>query len=262
MMTHILKLIPEHSVYTEVFFGGGAVFFAKKPSFNETINDNYDVAVNFYKVLKLRYRQLKKLIDASLISRTEHQRALKIIRGHQSRATDVELAWAFWQCTNFAYSNKIGGGPKYSNNQFTVVPDTLKRKKERFTELLAKRIEHAYIEHEDALKILHSRNVSGAFHYIDPPYLGTDQGHYSGYSVEDFTRLLDFLSNDLKGKFLLSNYNSEILDEYIAKNNWHKKEIKFRIKAPRKPKNTKIEVLVWNYDLNGMTLEMEMKYNE
>ena len=29
MLPHILPLIPEHAIYTEAFFGGGAVFWAK-----------------------------------------------------------------------------------------------------------------------------------------------------------------------------------------------------------------------------------------
>ena len=30
MLQHILPNIPEHKIYTETFFGGGAVFFAKE----------------------------------------------------------------------------------------------------------------------------------------------------------------------------------------------------------------------------------------
>lgn len=118
------------------------------------------------------------------------------------------------------------------------------------TEELVRRIEHAHIECDDALKILNSRNVENAFHYIDPPYPNADQGHYRGYGFGEYENLLAFMEK-IKGKFLLSSYNSDLLNQYISKNGWYKKEIIHRIKAPRKSGPVKCEVLVWNYELNG-----------
>ena len=115
----------------------------------------------------------------------------------------------------------------------------------------------AYIECDDALKILRSRNVEKAFHYLDPPYPGSDQGHYKGYSFDDLQMLLDWCRNECRGKFLLSNYNSELLDDYIERNNWNRKEIIHRLTAPRKSGDAKIEVFVWNYDMNEMPLFYE-----
>src|SRR5258708_35420538 len=109
IIQHILPVIPEHECYTETFFGGGTVFFAKDPVKNETINDKLDIVINFYKVLKTKYRQLKVLIDQSLVSRTQHVQAIMIIK-KKVPADDVTLAWAFWMTTNFSFSCKIGGG--------------------------------------------------------------------------------------------------------------------------------------------------------
>lgn len=53
LLAHIMPLIPEHEVYTEIFFGGGTVFFAKNKVKNETINDKSELVVNFYEQLKL-----------------------------------------------------------------------------------------------------------------------------------------------------------------------------------------------------------------
>ena len=47
----ILGMIPAHRIYCEPFFGGGAVFFAKAPSFLEAINDKNDLLVPFYQQL-------------------------------------------------------------------------------------------------------------------------------------------------------------------------------------------------------------------
>jgi DNA adenine methylase len=122
-------------------------------------------------------------------------------------------------------------------------------RKRDFIKEYARRIENAHIENDDALKILRSRNVSGAFHYIDPPYFNADQGHYKGYSEEEFVLLLDFLQNECKGKFLLSNYWSDVLGAYIDRNKWNFKSITVRLQAPRKSGKAKQEILVWNYNL-------------
>lgn len=248
---HILPIIPDHEVYTEVFFGGGTVFFAKKPVLNETINDKLDIVINFYKVLKGNYRALSKLIDSTLMSRTIHREALAMLRNGQG--SNVERAWAFWFCSNFSYANKIGGGIKYSNDQSVSPPRVLKNKKKEFTELLLRRIENATIENNDALIILRSRNVSKAFHYIDPPYPGADQGHYKGYDFNEFEKLLQLLEV-LKGKFILSNYPSPMLDDYTKRNGWYIKEVVTRLKAPRKKSPVKHELLVANYPLNSQKL--------
>ncbi|GJQ05738.1 DNA adenine methylase [Capnocytophaga canimorsus] len=64
MLPHILPLIPEHQIYVEPFFGGGAVFWAKEPAKSEIINDFNANVVNFYEVLKtdfeLSFRQNKQ----------------------------------------------------------------------------------------------------------------------------------------------------------------------------------------------------------
>ena len=49
MLPHILPLIPEHQIYVEPFFGGGAVFWAKQPAKAEIINDFNANVVNFTK---------------------------------------------------------------------------------------------------------------------------------------------------------------------------------------------------------------------
>ena len=249
---HIAPLIPVvHEVYTEVFLGGGTVYWSKEPAKNETINDTLDIVINFYQQLKLNYAELNKLIQASLVSRSIHKKAISIIRAHavEPEPDKCTLAWAFWICTNFAYSNKIGGGYKYSNDMSVCVPDTMTRRKKDFTEVLAARLEHTYIENEDALKILGSRNVPAAFHYIDPPYCGADMGHYDGYTWEQYETLLTWCAHDCKGKFLLSNYDSELLQKFICENNWRVKYITHRLKAPRSSGAiSKTEVLIWNYN--------------
>ena len=60
MLGAILPMIPEHNIYVEPFFGGGAVFWAKQPAPVEFINDIDGEVTNFYRVLQTDYPALKR----------------------------------------------------------------------------------------------------------------------------------------------------------------------------------------------------------
>ena len=146
---------------------------------------------------------------------------------------------------------------KYSNDPAVTPPAVMKNKKSEFTELLVQRIENAFIENNDALYVLKKRDHPKAFHYIDPPYPGADNGHYGGYSWEEYEKLI-VECEKLKGKFLLSNYNSPLLDGYIEKNGWLKKEFVMSNPGMRKNDRKKTEILVMNYIPSG---NIELPFN-
>lgn len=264
IVRHLLPMVPEHQVYTENFAGGLTLLFAKEPVKNETINDKNDVVVNFYLVLKNDFQKLNKLIDQSLCSRSMNRYGNDLIRSRDrgENVNKIELAWAFWYTTNFNYARKLGATYSYSQYKSTPTPDTLQNKKREFTEQLVRRIEHCYIENEDYLKVLRSRNVHDAFHYLDPPYFFgkaglADHGHYrKAFTIDNYVQMLEWCASECKGKFLLSNYNSEVLEQFILKYGWFKREITHRLSAPRKSGTAKVELLVSNYDTPCGTLKL------
>lgn len=255
----LLPMVPYHTIYTEAFFGGGTMFFEKDPVLNETINDRLDVVVNFYRQIKFNYANLKKLIDASLISRTELREAIRVIK-QKDKCQPVAVAWAFWYCCNFSFMNKIGGGLKYSKDTTVLVPRMLQNKKNEFTELLVQRLQNTTIECNEAVYILKTRNARTAFHFIDTPYVGSDQGHYKGFSEKDFIDVMDACA-DLKGKFLLTHYQHPILSEAIDKNGWYMRQITYKLKSARKGRNTKTEWLVTNYDPEYLLMGDQVQLN-
>jgi DNA adenine methylase len=89
-----------------------------------------------------------------------------------------------------------------------------------------------------------------SFFYVDPPYYNSDCGHYDGYTIDDFERLLQLLSK-LEGKFLLSSYPSPILKEYTKANGWHTFSIEQTVSVANsnttKPPKKKIEVFTANF---------------
>ena len=108
------------------------------------------------------------------------------------------------------------------------------------------------IESSDALKVIKSRDTLNIFHFIDPPYIDADQGHYGGFTEDDFTGLLDLLSN-LKGKFLLTTYDTELLTKYAKKHGWKQVKIEKPLTAyaskDGERRKRKIEVLTMNYSI-------------
>lgn len=272
ILNYLLDRVPLHEVYTETFFGGGTLFWAKDPVKNETINDRLDIVINFYKVLRTNYRSLKKLIDATLISRTIHNEALDLIRmykkSYEAKSTNmnqssrVALAWAFWVKSNFSHMNKLNGGYKQEKDGGRSIAQSLQNRKNEFTELLVKRIENTTIENTDYSIVLDARNSVKAFHYLDPIYPGTDPGTYGYFghkwSWEDYEQLLNWCALHCKGKFLLSSYPSPLLDSYIHKFFWNKIEISHRLKQARKngTQTHRVELLVSNYSNTCNTLRL------
>lgn len=248
MVSTILPLIPEHRIYTEAFFGGGAIFFAKQPAEAETINDINDMVVNFYEVVQNDFESLKIKVEATLFSRVTYTVAWTMYR-MPHLFNKLQLAWAFYVATNMGFACKIGswGYDKYGKRV-----KAFWNRKLVFDVSIAKRLEHVQIESNDACKVIESRDAIDAFHYVDPPYFNSNMGHYGNYTKDDFIRLLDTLSN-IKGKFLLSSYPSEVLNEFTERNGWYSKTVSKTLSAPKgisgKGRSSKLEVLTANYPI-------------
>ena len=247
----ILGLIPEHRVYCEPFLGGAAIFFAKQPSKVEIINDTNGEIINFYEVLKRDFTALEKEAAISLHSRKQHRQA-RVVYENPDMFDRIKRAWAIWMLANSSYGKNLDGGFSYSRTTGGATK-ALANKRLNFSEDYAVRLQNVQIECCDALKIIRSRDSVEAFFYCDPPYVGADQGHYDGYSQEDFDGLLSLLET-VKGKFLLSSYRNKSLSDFAKRNGWHSIEIKMfnsmtcgRGSKPIK----KVEVLTANYPIKA-----------
>ncbi|MHB9293105.1 putative DNA adenine methylase [Hollandina sp. SP2] len=243
----ILGLIPEHRIYCEPFLGGAAVFFAKQPSKVEIINDTNCELINFYEVLKHDFTSLEKEIAISLHSRKKHHQA-QVIYANPEMFDRVKRAWAVWMLANSSYGCMLDSSFGYDRTGGTS--KKLKNKRESFTEDYAIRLQNIQIECCDALRVIRSRDMPDAFFYIDPPYVGADQGHYDGYSQEDFDNLLKVLET-IKGKFLLSSFRNNSMNEFTKRNGWYSAALKMMCSMTNRsvqPRD-KVEVLTANYPI-------------
>ena len=241
----ILSIIPEHKIYCEPFFGGGAIFFAKDPSSVEIINDTNRELINFYKVARDEFSALEHEISLSLHSRDMHRQA-QVIYANPDMFDRVKRTWALWVLANSSYANKLDGSFGYDRSGGTSLK--LDNKRISFTSEYEKRLQKVQIENCDAIRVITSRDTPETFFYIDPPYVGTYQGHYDGYMQEDFDNLLSTLES-IRGMFLLSSYRNANLEECIKRNGWYSKELKMYCSMTSNAKKThgKVEVLTANF---------------
>lgn len=250
----ILPMIPSHRVYCEPYFGGGAIFFAKGKSFCEVVNDIDDRIITFYDVCQEegKFLRLQQKILHTLDSETEFLRADKIWRDPKKARSKVELAWAVWLQCNMGYGGSPDGGWKWDNgtsgSHSGVVMDNYRH---QFTNKVHERMKHVQISCRDALKVIRQRDSVDTFFFLDPPYPGCVQKHYSGFGFDDFEQLLEMLTT-IKGKFILCNFTSPMLESYVGRMGWQTtvKDMPLRVvNRVTGGVKRKQEVIVYNYVL-------------
>lgn len=250
LVTTILPVIPEHTLYNEPFAGGAAIFFAKPPSEVEVLNDANKELITFYKVVQNDFINLEKEVRITLHSRTVHQDA-RVVVSYPHLFSDLKVAWAIYVLSSQSFASKLDGSWGYDKTRNTM-SKKVANKREAFTEEFAIRLQNVQLESADAIYIIQSRDHAQAFHYCDPPYFNSDCGHYKGYTEQDMERLLQVLVK-VKGRFLLSSYPSDLLARYVKKYGWHQKRITQLTSVATKRgagvQKEKVEVLTANYPL-------------
>ena len=248
----ILSLIPEnYNAYIECFAGSAAVFWAKKPSVPEVLNDTNDFVIALYKSVIHHREELEEALKDVLYSEY-HFKLAKEIYFSKEKHSDIIKAQAFYIGTALSMNGNLFSGFSLWTSSPRNHPKQLQiQKAHLLSEEVQRRLENVSILSRDAVRVVEKYGVnSKAFIYADPPYFNADMGHYGGYSEEDFKNLLDAFSK-VKCKFLLSSYPSDMLTEYIEKYNWRCKNIDMLLTPSNKSDKMKTEVLTANYPLNS-----------
>lgn len=248
MLKHILPLIPGHKSYIEPFCGGAAVFFAKEPApCGEVINDINQELINFYFALKLQFDELKAKIDSTLHSRDLYEHARHILK-YPAFFSKVDQAWAVWALFKMSFASKQDGSFGYDRHGATV--KTMENSKNSFTNELQKRLEKTIIESRDALSIINAYDTEDAFFFVDPPYIESNCGHYTGmFTSEDLEKLLEVLSN-IKGKFMLTMYPNDLISNYSEAYSWTIHKIERTISASKTTRKKQEEWIICNYTMS------------
>lgn len=246
MLKHILPLIPEHSLYTEAFCGGCAVMFAKTPVSAEVINDTNGELINFYCVVKAYSPLLVAEINKTLQARHHYNRA-NAIYSNPSAYTPIERAWAVWALSKLSFASQLGGS--FGFDLCGTCAKKVRNAKDNFTEMLCRRLDRVTIENDDALRVIARYDKPGAFHFVDPPYVGSDCGHYADtFNDDNLHELLELLA-EVKGRFMLTMFPNDDIARYIECKGWVLHRIERTISASKtmEGRRKQQEWIVCNY---------------
>lgn len=253
LLPELLKLIPQHTQYVELFAGGATLFWGKPPSENEVLNDIDGRITNFYWQVKTNFEELQTLIQGTLHSEILYKESKVVL--DDPNETPVRRAWALWCQTSMTFSSMIHGGFAFGTSG---CGDTTKNRRDKFTSEFTKRLEKVEIFSRTATDLIKTKDTTDTFFYADPPYVSSAQGHYEGYTEADFINLLNALQN-IKGKFLLSSYPEKVLLQYRdemgvdkmgEERGWRWKDMESRVfvTGKRDGDKKKIECLTWNFE--------------
>ena len=216
----IIPYIPKHTVYAEPFCGGATILFKKpwptlsaKSFYREYINDANELVINFFRQLRDNGKELCKMLSIMPLSEKEHELA----KHPENEPDDLMRAYYFFTNIQQSFSNKLNGGWGRA-----VIGSCSQIKWMRKTENLGQfvdRMQSVGLACQDALKFIKQFDSPQTFFYCDPPYPGTDQGHYAGYKEEDLANLANTL-NSCMGSAIVSCYPHDHLFE-----GWEKVEI-------------------------------------
>ena len=210
----IIEHLPEHKVYLEPYFGSGAVFFKKEPSYIETINDINGDIVNLFRVCREKPQELATLMNLTPFSREEFQSCYDMNDSdsvERARRTLVRYHQSFGTCNSSKNSWKnvqTYGGPRCAT-MWNHLPKTIIE--------CCERLKQAQIECTDAITLIKRYNDEKTLIYCDPPYLQgiRKRGMYANEMTDQqHIELLEALLAS-KSMIVLSGYDSELYRSHL-----------------------------------------------
>ena len=215
--------IPAHRTYLEPFFGSGAVFFNKKLSHVETINDLNGDVVNLFRVIRDRREEIIRVVALTPWSRREYYDS------YEKTGDPVEDARRFlvrcWGAYGAKLSDRAGWASDIQGRKGTCLPKVWGGLPNRIT-VAAERLMQAQIEEQPALDLMRRYRYPEVMIYADPPYLLSTRSkrqYAAEMTDQDHVELLEAL-DDHPGPVLLSGYAHDLYEAKLG--HWNRVEIR------------------------------------
>jgi len=243
MTKKLLKLIPPHQIYVEVFGGGASLLFTKKPSPVEVYNDLDSGLVNFFRVLRdpEKFERLHRLVSLTPYSREEYYFCRET---WEECKDDVEQAYRWFVVARMSFSGIFGESWGFTVTQswrHMTGSCSLWLSAIEGLSQVHERLMQVQIEHKDFREVLSIYDTPNTLFYCDPPYVSDTRrsGKYEHeMSLQDHGELVEILLK-LKGKALLSGYRHPIY-EPLEQAGWRRYDYETACHAVGKTRKTGI----------------------
>jgi len=246
MVAKLLKLLPSHRTYVEVFGGGASLLFAKQPSPVEVYNDLNSDLVNLFRVIRdpATFQEFQRLVSLTPYSREKYNYCKDTL---DSSKDDIERSYKYFVMNRQSFAGKGDKGWGYNvtasiRNMACSVSGYLSAI--AILPQIANRLLQVQIEHDDFRKIIPRYDTPETLFYLDPPYM-PDTRRAGGYkhemTIEDHKDLLELLLT-IKGKVMLSGYNNDLYRSYLDdRDGWHRIDYKTACHAAGRTRNSGLQ---------------------
>ena len=209
LVSKLLRFIPIHDRYIEVFGGGASLLFAKPRSSVEVYNDVDPALADFFRLIQdaQEFPVFYRHALLTLYSRQLYREYKQTWAGHDTRLERV-IQW--FAVARQSFAGRFGGSwgfSLYGDNQATKFMNTVRRLRH-----ISARFKNVKVENEDWESIIARYDSPDSFFYLDPPYLLSTRrsgGYLFEMTDDDHKRMADKLSR-VKGACMLSGYDNKI----------------------------------------------------
>ena len=240
----IIKQIPNHSRYIEVFLGGGSIFYKKPLAEENIINDKDKNIVKIHKSFR----------DGSGFAKCNIYPSKKKFKEHLMKKNK--------SVCDIAYLNKWSFGSDIKSKRYVLAGDTkgkLKKYGNRYRprdktfgikyqkshqEDYKEKLKNTTVVNQDFEQVMKKHDSKYTFHYLDPPYVGTESVYKENKNIS--AERVCKVAKSMNGSVMIS-YNDH-KDVREACKGMHFKKVNTRYTLSANSNNTKAkEVLITNY---------------
>lgn len=193
----VRDVMPSHRVYCEPWFAGGEIFFRKRPSPVEIVNDKDSRIIDFYMVARSRPQELAFLIENTLYCDTLVRLAEDIYNGCKV-SESLYRAWAVW----VHYQSCKQGSMAWLNETGVCLAnaDIVPRSTLALDGFLQQRLQTVGLLNRDAISVILQTDAKDTFFYFQP------------HTRKDLMALDDVV-HSLQGKFALYYHEKNLLEK-------------------------------------------------
>jgi DNA adenine methylase len=237
----LIPLFPDYKCYVEPFCGSLAMLFSKQKTRTEVVNDIDSDLINLYEILRCDHKRFAEKVFYTPFSRQLYN---YLCKHKEEYITPLDKAWFYYAANRMGWTNIL---TKDSIRVDTTGADPAQMHAiDKLFNLFIDRMNNVFLENKKYNEVISQYDKEHTFFYCDPPYYTTEDTYAASKFDEDDHRFLALKLKNIKGKAMVSYYESEFIDSLYK--GWNKEVFTL---LSRQKKEVKKEVIYFNYEKPG-----------